>query len=206
MECTAGRSPGDTLARNPHDPFMRRVLPLLLALLPAAAACVPADPGPVPVSAAPAQSGVAAEDLDGFLVSQGYQMVPLRRLATGHFAVDGMAGATTLTLILDTGASHTILDRQRSERFRLALREERSRAAGLGVSDQAVATGVLRQVAVGPIRLDSLAVSVLDLGHVNGALRQMRVPPVDGIMGADMLLRKRAVIDYGTTRLYVRTE
>jgi predicted aspartyl protease len=142
--------------------------------------------------------------LEAFLAGQGYEVVPLRRLATGHFAIDGTAGAIALTLILDTGASHTILDVRRAARFGLVLRQERGRATGLGVSDQPVASAVLRNVTVGPMQWDSLAVSVLDLAHVNQTLQQMRVAPVDGIMGADLLLRRQAIIDYGTTRLYVR--
>jgi predicted aspartyl protease len=179
-----------------------RAVRLLLACLLGVAGCTP------PGGAAPQPAAAAAEGegLSGFLAAQGYRTVPLRRLATGHFAIDGMAGATTLTLIVDTGASHTILDRQRAGRFGLVLRRERSRAAGLGVADQEVASGMLRDVEVGPLRFDSLAVSVLDLSHVNQALRGVQVAPVDGILGADLLLRKRAVIDYGAMRLHLWAE
>jgi hypothetical protein len=192
---------------------MRTGPALLFCLFLALTACTPSEgvrtpDAPAAAGRAPAAPAVsdaaAAENLGGFLAAQGYRMIPLRRLATGHFAIDGTAGTTSLILIVDTGASHTILDQQRAARFRLVLRQERSRAAGLGVADQQVSSAVLRDVIVGPLQLDSLPVSVLDLSHVNEALRQLRVPPVDGIMGADMLLRKQAIIDYGTTRLYIR--
>jgi predicted aspartyl protease len=142
--------------------------------------------------------------LDEHLAAGGYRMLPLRRLATGHFAVDGTAGAVVLTLIVDTGASHTILDRERARRFDLVVRADGGRAAGLGTVDQPVGTGTLRDVDLGPLHLDSLAVSVLDLSHVNRVLREMEVAPIDGIIGADMLLRKHAIIDYGGPSLYVR--
>jgi predicted aspartyl protease len=147
-----------------------------------------------------------AVTLTSFLATQGYESLPLRPLATGHFALDGTADAIVLTLIVDTGASHTILDRRRAERFGLVLRQERGRAAGLGTADERVASAVLRNVRLGGLELDSLPVSVLDLAHVNEVLREMRVGAVDGILGADVLHRKQAIIDYGAPRLYIRQE
>jgi len=72
------------------------------------------------------------------------------------------------------------------------------------VRGQSVATGVLRSVALGSLRLDSLPVSVLDLDNINQALRGAGAEAVDGIVGADFLSRKRAIIDYGATRLWLR--
>jgi predicted aspartyl protease len=170
-------------------------------------ACAPTpEPAPraEPEPAASATSDARPMDLDGYLAGEGYRALPLRRLATGHFAVDGTSEAVVLTLIVDTGASHTILDQRRAGRFGVTARPAQGRAAGLGTADQAVGAGVLRNVALGTLRFDSLAVSVLDLSHVNRVLAEMDVEPIDGIIGADMLLRKRAIIDYGGPMLYVR--
>jgi predicted aspartyl protease len=189
--------------RSPSQVIRLRmsIRPLVMLLL---VGCTPPEPQPTP-NRPPALAAQPAS-LDAFLAAQGYQAVPLRRLATGHFAVDGTAGAQTLTLIVDTGASHTILDRVRAGRFDVVVRQGRGRATGVGAGDQQVAVGVLRRIEIGPLRLDSLEVSVLDLANINQVLRQLRVDPVDGILGADMLLRKRAILDYGAPRLYLRSE
>jgi len=177
-----------------------------LAALALASCAPPPEPAPraEPAPAAPASAELRPADLDAYLEGEGYRSLPLRRLATGHFAVDGTAGAVVLTLIVDTGASHTILDRGRAGRFGVIARRAPGRAAGLGTADQAVGAGVLRNVELGTLRFDSLAVSVLDLSHVNRVLEEMDVEAIDGIIGADMLLRKRAIIDYGGPMLYVR--
>jgi hypothetical protein len=36
----------------------------------------------------------------------------------------------------------------------------------------------------------------LNLAHVNAGLKSARVAPVDGVLGADVLWRRHAVIDY----------
>jgi hypothetical protein len=183
----------------------------LLVLVTALAACGEARPSgdPAPAADAPALPAASTDapappaDMDALLAAQGYRSLPMRSLATGHFAVDGVADGTPFALIVDTGASHTIVDRQRARRFRLVVTEQRGEATGLGGGGHRVATGVLRDVAMGPLRIDSLPVSVLDLGHINQTLRAQRAGVVDGILGADLLVRKRAIIDYGARRLYL---
>jgi hypothetical protein len=144
--------------------------------------------------------------LEALLAERGYRALPLRRLATGHVAVDGVAGDTPFALIVDTGASHTIVDGERARRFRLVVTERSAEATGVGGGMQSVGTGVLRDVTIGPLRLDSLAVSVLDLGHVNRTLRAQRAGVVDGILGADLLDRREAIFDLGAGRLYLRAD
>lgn len=205
------RNPAHRPRTSHPDPVpmrFRRPAVLLIALVLAGCGDAP-RPDPPPPTAAPADAPGSAPaepptELAGLLAGQGYHALPMRSLATGHFVVDGSAGGTSFALIVDTGATHTILDRQRARRFRLALREERGRATGLGGADQAVATAVLREVTLGPLHLDSLPVSVLDLAHVNQTLRGAGAGVVDGIIGADLLMRGQAVIDYATTRLYLR--
>lgn len=144
------------------------------------------------------------QDLDGFLTERGYVRVPMSRIATGHFTIAGLADTTQITVILDTGASHTVLDRQRAERFKLETVDREGLAAGLGTVTQAVSGGTLTDVRFGPVVFDTLAVAVLDLSHVNQALAMMGVEPIDGIVGADLLLGGDAVIDYASQSLYMR--
>ena len=45
---------------------------------------------------------------------------------------------------------------------------------------------------------------LFDLVHVNQALTSHQAMPVDGIIGADILKKGRAIIDYQKTRLYLK--
>jgi hypothetical protein len=45
---------------------------------------------------------------------------------------------------------------------------------------------------------------LFDLSHVNEALSQQKIKPVDGIIGADVLLKGKAIIDYPNLCLYLQ--
>ena len=42
------------------------------------------------------------------------------------------------------------------------------------------------------------------MNHINNALSQKKVPPIDGIIGADILKKSKAVIDYESNKLYLK--
>jgi hypothetical protein len=44
--------------------------------------------------------------------------------------------------------------------------------------------------------LSDIKLLTLDLSHVNAGLKRAKVEPVAGVLGADVLWRRRAVIDY----------
>jgi predicted aspartyl protease len=183
--------------------MLRTIVPLALLVATMLVGCAAPPTATAPVAATPA---AAEQDLASFLGERGYVRVPMSRIPTGHFTIAGMADTTQLRVILDTGASHTVLDRRRAERFDLETTEREGRAAGLGTADQAVGTGALANVRFGPVHFETMPVAVLDLSHVNQALAMLGVEPIDGIVGADVLLGGDAVIDYATQSLYLRRE
>lgn len=47
-------------------------------------------------------------------------------------------------------------------------------------------------------------IAVLNLQHVNTALQHYKMKPVDGIIGADVLLQGNGIIDYSNRVLYLK--
>lgn len=160
---------------------------------------------PPPSASTNADAGaVQIQELSEFMSRNGYAGIEMARLPTGHFSVVGSADEVSLSMIIDTGASHTLIDTGRADRFEMATEEAGGRATGVGSSGQPTERGRLDNVAIGALRLDTLRVTVLDLSNVNRVLRSMGNDPVDGIIGADVLMAQQAVIDYGSLRLYVK--
>ncbi|MEX2571457.1 MAG: retropepsin-like aspartic protease [Gemmatimonadota bacterium] len=156
-------------------------------------------------SAAPAEPPVSTGGgLEAFLKQSGYSSVEMSRLPTGHFSVSGTADSVRFDLILDTGASHTIIDTERADRFNLMTRDRGGTATGLGVSGQRIESGQLDNVALGAVRFARIPVAVVDLSEVNGVLERLGNAPVDGVIGADVLMSQQAVIDYGSLNLYLK--
>jgi len=52
--------------------------------------------------------------------------------------------------------------------------------------------------------MKKLQIVLFDLNHVNEALASQNASPVDGIIGADVLKKSRAIIDYHKKTLYLK--
>ncbi|HEY2581257.1 MAG TPA: aspartyl protease family protein [Mucilaginibacter sp.] len=102
-------------------------------------------------------------------------------------------------LVLDTGASKTAFDRnllmQANENAVIITSDKLS--TGLGTNTMTSATAIIHDLYIGDLLIDEFEVAVLDLSTINTAYRQMGHPEVLGVLGGDILMKYRAVIDYG---------
>ena len=145
-------------------------------------------------------------NLAELLQSQGYVEIPLKKNSSGTLEVQVKVNGEDAVLYLDTGAGRTGFDKGCSERLRLELNEFSGKAAGLGVSNQAISSSIVEQLLIGSIRITSLKTIVVDFSHVNMARAQQGYAACDGVLGADVLVSKSAVIDYKSSKLYLRDE
>ena len=53
-------------------------------------------------------------------------------------------------------------------------------------------------------KTNELSLIIFDMSHVNEALKSYKTKPVDGIIGADILLNGKAIIDYYNHYLYLK--
>ncbi len=155
-------------------------------------------------SSRPASLQASPSAMHALLRDQGYVGVPTRRLRSGHYQAMVRADGQQLLLIIDSGASTSVLDNASAVRLGLRLRRSRARISGLGAPSQRALSATLADVRIGALRLDSLAVMVLDLSHVNQSLRDEGIDLADGVIGADLLAQRRAVFDFTSGVLYLR--
>jgi predicted aspartyl protease len=108
-------------------------------------------------------------------------------------------GQGPFQFVVDTGASGTGLSRRLAERLRLGDGEQRTAlGAGGAVSAETVR---VRELQVGPLRMENLPVFVTDLSAIAGKAGA----EIDGILGYDFLHRWRVLIDYpGQTLTFSR--
>ncbi|MDO5607305.1 MAG: retropepsin-like aspartic protease [Capnocytophaga sp.] len=143
-------------------------------------------------------------DLEYFLTAeQQYVKIPIAKIVSGHLYVNAVLNGVEGVFILDTGASVTVLDIERKGKFRLSVDDQSGKGAGAG--------GVLTLVRatnntleLGEIVKKDFAVFVMDLGHVNNALVAAGIEKVDGVIGSDILIENKAIIDYPNMALYLQ--
>lgn len=124
----------------------------------------------------------------------------LREIESGnfHLFVTVRIGKFKARLLLDTGASKTVFDRKRAERFSNQKYSAHTaiQSVGLGTSTVQTHLGKLSSIKFGALRISEPEIALLDLSHVNEAYQHLNLPEVDGVLGSDLLNRLQAEISY----------
>lgn len=120
-----------------------------------------------------------------------------------HVFVALKVGDKPCRLLLDTGASKTVFDAGKVLRFVAdkKIRSHPSNSVGLGVSEMDTQIATLKDISFGKLKRKKLLVAVLDLAHVNQTYKSINLPEIDGVLGSDILMKYKAVINYRTATL-----
>jgi hypothetical protein len=62
-------------------------------------------------------------------------------------------------------------------------------------------TAIIPDMYIGELHIKNHQVAVLELSNVNNAYREFNHPEVLGVLGGDILMQYKAVIDYGKKEL-----
>jgi len=142
--------------------------------------------------------------LKKFLKKKNYIKVPLVLTATNHFEVVAKINGIAGRFILDTGASNTCIGMDKIEYFSLISKESDIKAAGAGAIDMETLISTKNKIEIGGWNKRKQKIVLFDLKHVNEALTNHKALPVDGIIGADVLKKGKAIIDYNKSCIYLK--
>lgn len=142
--------------------------------------------------------------LKDFLLDKGYTKIKLTLTKTNHFEIKAAINGVKGLFILDTGASSSCLGFEAVDRFKLKAIDSEIKAAGAGATDMLTQIATKNKVKIGKWKKDKVALILFNLAHVNTALTLHNAQPVDGIIGADILKKGKAIIDYDKKYLYLK--
>ena len=145
-----------------------------------------------------------AETLQQFLLEKGYSKTKLKLTKTNHFEIKASINGKKGLFILDTGASNSCVGFEASKTFKLKVKESKIMAAGAGAINMETKMSKKNKLKIGKWRYDKVVLVLFNLSHVNTALINHNSKPVDGIIGADILKKAKAVIDYEKKYLYLK--
>lgn len=135
----------------------------------------------------------------GVLVGKNVEIKPI---ITGHLLVDTMVNGKSASLILDTGASDTVMDFNKRKYFGFeGLEKSKEEAKGLGTGSIYFCGGD-ENFSLGGQELN-INLVMIDLSHVRNSVNRIykKNKKIDGILGADVLIKYGAIIDYKTKEL-----
>jgi predicted aspartyl protease len=142
--------------------------------------------------------------LQDLLKKEKYKKINFKVSKTQHLLFKATINGISGNFILDTGASNSCVGFESIDHFNLKAGKSKTKASGAG------ATGMFTQLAknntlqIGRWKTDDFHLVIFDLSHVNEALQQYKAKPVHGIIGADILLEGKAIIDYYNHCLYLK--
>ncbi len=142
--------------------------------------------------------------LQQFLLDKGYTKVKLHLTKTNHFEIKASINGKKGRFILDTGASSSCVDFEGIKTFKLKAEDSLVKAAGAGAINMETKMAKKNRVKIGKWSNNKIVLILFNLTHVNMALTDHDSKPVDGIIGADILKKAKAVIDYEKKYLYLK--
>lgn len=141
--------------------------------------------------------------LKDFLFDKGYTKVKLKLTKTNHFELKASINGEKGRFILDTGASNSCVDFEFADMFGLQVEDSNVKAAGAGAIDMLTQVSKKNTLKIGKWKSKKTSIILFDLTHVNTALISHNSKPVHGIIGADILKKTNAIIDYNKKYLYL---
>lgn len=138
------------------------------------------------------------------MLDKGYTRVKLNRINTNHYEVKAKINGVEGSFILDTGASTSCVGFEAVKIFKLKAKDSKIKAAGAGAVNMETQIAKSNKIRIGKWKKQRVALVLFNLDHVNTALTQHEAEPVHGIIGADILRKGKAVIDYDKNCLYLK--
>ena len=141
--------------------------------------------------------------LNKFLKKSGYSAIKLIFLETKHYLIEAKINEVSGRFILDTGASNSCICISLEDKFKVLSKESKEKASSANSEMTHTKISKSNAIQIGKWE-DKIDLISFDMNHINNALSQKKVPPIDGIVGADILKKSKAILDYKTNRLYLK--
>ena len=142
--------------------------------------------------------------LPSYLSKKGYKKKKLKTTETSHLKTFVKINNIKGSFIIDTGASNTCVDVTLINHFNLDYEESETKAAGAGATDMETKISKGNNIRIGKWKSKKNDIVIFDLSHVNEALSNHGSEPVHGIIGADILKKGKAIIDYNSNCIFFK--
>ena len=127
-------------------------------------------------------------------------------MVTNHLELKAKINGVKGRFILDTGASNSCVDIDLIDFFKLDAEVSEVKAAGAGATGMETQKSVNNTLQIGKWKTTESHLVLFDMTHVNLALTEHHATEVHGIIGADILEKGKAIIDYDKLILYLKKE
>mgnify|MGYP000194297881 FL=1 len=140
---------------------------------------------------------------NSFLKSIGYISVKLKLLKTNHYLLKACINRVEGKFILDSGASSSCICLSLENKFKISSKKNKIKASSATSNMEDTRLSKNNTIELRKWRSKINLVSI-DMTHINSVLNEKVTESVDGIIGADVLKKSKALIDYESNKLYLK--
>ena len=140
---------------------------------------------------------------NSFLKSIGYISGKLKLLKTNHYLLKACINGVEGKFILDSGASSSCVCLSLESKFKIDSKENKIKASSATSNMEDTRLSKNNTIVIRKWRSTINFVSI-DMTHINRVLNEKETESVEGIIGADVLKKSKAVIDYESNKLYLK--
>ena len=144
------------------------------------------------------------KNLHDILKKENYKKIKFKITKTQHLLIKAKINGVKGNFILDTGASNSCVGFESIDFFLLEAKKSKTKASGAGATGMHTQIATSNQLELGKWKDANFELIIFDLSHVNEALMQHKSKPVHGIIGADILMKGKAIVDYFNYYLYLQ--
>tara|TARA_X000000368_G_C22926110_1_gene665355 strand:- start:221 stop:661 length:441 start_codon:yes stop_codon:yes gene_type:complete len=141
--------------------------------------------------------------LNKFLKTKGYSPEKLIFLETKHYLIEAKVNGVSGRFILDTGASNSCICTSLENKFKTISMENKEKASS--ATSQMTHTKISKSntIQIGKWE-DKINLITFDMSHINNVLSEKKINTIDGIIGADILKKSKAILDYNFNNLHLK--
>jgi len=143
-------------------------------------------------------------NLPVYLRSLGYIEVPFKVTRVNHIVIQAEVNGENVTLIVDTGASRTCIAESSAARLGLKSGRVERVTVSFALPKKTKALSKLKSLDIGSLHLTNFETWLVDFSYINMIVQMKGEEFCDGVLGADILKRTSAVIDYRCSKLYLK--
>ena len=115
-----------------------------------------------------------------------------------HIVTEGLINGKSARFVVDTGASRTVFDKDRILNYinNPEFSEKEGISAGIGGTDISSFIFDIDELCFGDLMIQNYQAVAMDLSNINTSYEMIKLPPIDGVFGGDLLKKHNAVINY----------
>ena len=146
---------------------------------------------------------MTGDNLSYFLKNKSYFKIKLHMVKSNHFTLISKINGVKGVFILDTGASSSFVDLKLKDKYNLKLETSKMETNGAGKEKLMTLVSKNNSIKVGEWACKKFQIALIDLSNINDVFKSIETSLVDGIIGADILKKGNAIIDYEKKYLYL---